>query len=131
MAGVTEPSLSKTTKKLAASLFERLYSLAEKQDLNSLSEIFKPLDNREVEFETYDLQKLKAKGLERKSHLRIYGIKYQNSIIVTGGTIKLTKEMKERPHTKEELNKLEAIRQFLIENGVKLISGYLDIETND
>lgn len=131
MAGVTEPSLSKTTKKLAASLFERLYSLAEKQDLNSLSEIFKPLDNREVEFEPYDLQKLKAKGLERKSHLRIYGIKYQNSIIVTGGTIKLTKEMKERPHTKEELNKLEAIRQFLIENGVKLISGYLDIETND
>jgi hypothetical protein len=120
--------LVKETKKFAAALFERLITLAQVDELDSISNFFKPLDNRELESDPYDLQKLKARGLERKSLLRIYGIKYRECIIVTSGAIKLTKKMKDRPHTKEELYKLEIVRKFLFENGVELISGYLDIE---
>lgn len=120
--------LVKQAKKLAAALFEKLYELAQNGNPNSLSGFFKPLDNREAESEPYELQKLKAKGEEWRSYLRIYGIKYKDTIIVTGGAIKLTKEMRDRTHTKDELNKLESVRRFLDENSPELIFGYLDIE---
>lgn len=78
-------------------------------DLNSL---FHPLDNREAD-QIYELQKLKAKGAERKSYLRIYAVKYGDEFVITGGTIKLTEYMGDRPHTKVEINKLDAVVEFL------------------
>jgi len=120
--------LVKEAKKLAAVLFEKLYELAQNRDSDSFSGFFKTLDNRKSNLELYDLQKLKAKGEEWKSYLRVYGIKYRGRIIVTGGAIKLTKEMRNRPHTRDELKKLELVKMFLGENNPELNPGYLDIE---
>ena len=119
-------NLVKDSKRLSYELFERLKRVA--QNSNSIAKSFKPLDNRESEGITYEFQKLKTKGEERKSYLRIYAIKYRDSIIVTGGAIKLIKEMKKRPHTKSEINKLELVRKFLEKDSPDLISGYLDIK---
>lgn len=41
-----------------------------------------------------------------------------NVYIVTGGAIKLMATMQEREHTRKELDKLNACRDFLKQNGV-------------
>ena len=38
--------------------------------------------------------------------------------IITGGAIKLTKTMQEREHTLQELEKMEKVRNFLIQEHV-------------
>ncbi len=106
-------------------LFEHLLDLCENDlDLNNL---FKPLDNRELDKKAYELQKLKGKGDTRKTFLRIYGIRYKDTVVITGGAIKLTLEMKVRPHTKFELIKLDKVREFLenIDNEGQFV--YLEI----
>uniref|UniRef100_UPI000DB9B8D6 hypothetical protein n=1 Tax=Algoriphagus litoralis TaxID=2202829 RepID=UPI000DB9B8D6 len=94
--------LVRQAQELADDLFQKLYELAHDVESDSLSKFFKPLDNREPASDSYELQKLKAKGEERKSFLRIYAIRFKGTIIVTGGAIKLTDRMEERPHTKDE-----------------------------
>jgi hypothetical protein len=94
--------LVRETIALADNLFEKLYQMALDSDMRQLSGFFKPLDNREIGIVPYEYQKLKAKGEERKSHLRIYAIRYQDTIIVTGGAIKLTDRMQDRKHTNDE-----------------------------
>lgn len=74
-----------------------------------LSKLFKPLDNREVDGFPYEFQKLKGK----RRWLRLYALKYDDYYVITGGAIKLTKGMKERPHLKHELVKLDYTRVFL------------------
>ncbi|MDZ7898737.1 MAG: hypothetical protein U5N85_12060 [Arcicella sp.] len=74
----------------------------------SLNYIFRPLDN--LEFREISLSKQKAS----RRWLRLYSIKIEaNHYVITGGAIKLTHEMKEREHTKEELVKLEKCRNYL------------------
>ena len=75
-------------------LFEELAEHAGTGDLESL---FKPLDNSE-NVQVYELQKLKVKGRERKSYLRVYAVRFGDEFVITGGTLKLTKFMKDRPH---------------------------------
>lgn len=106
----------------ADSLFEELVEHAISGDLNSL---FRPLENNEID-QIYELQKLKAKGEERKSYLRLYAVRYEDEFVITGGTIKLTKSMYERPHTKLELTKLEAVVQFLKSNDIEGKIVYLE-----
>lgn len=120
--------LIKETLELADDLFGKLFQLAQDMDLNLLSRFFKPLDNRESATERYEYQKLKAKGEERKSYLRIYAIRYQETIIVTGGAIKLTDRMQDRPHTNNELKKLELVKAFLDKDHPELEFSYLDID---
>jgi hypothetical protein len=107
---------------LADDLMEELVEHAISGDLNSL---FHPLDNREAD-QIYELQKLKAKGAERKSYLRIYAVKYGDEFVITGGTIKLTEYMGDRPHTKVEINKLDAVVEFLRKNDIKGQIVYVD-----
>lgn len=58
----------------------------------------------------------KAYGVEQKSWLRIYAIRLaENVYFVSGGGIKLTKDMKP-PHLKAELKKLKATTEYLKEN---------------
>jgi hypothetical protein len=99
----------------ADDLFEELAEHAGKGDLESL---FKPLENSE-NVQVYEFQKLKVKGRERKSYLRVYAVRFGDEFVITGGTIKLTKFMKDRPHTKLVLNRLEAVVQFLRQNDIK------------
>lgn len=95
-------------------------------DQIEIEKLFKPLDNRENENESYELQKLKGKAYTL-SFLRIYGLRYGNTIVITGGAIKLTKYMRDRDHTKLELEKLEVAKSYLAdtENEAEIV--YLDI----
>ena len=100
----------------------------------NLDALFKPLDNNRTT-EMF-LGKEKAKGFRTSGHsswLRLYALKLEPQIyIITGGAIKLTHTMNERQHTIDELQKLEHVRSFLIENGVVDLEGMIDYnnETN-
>lgn len=86
----------------------------------NLDLLFRPLENQRIK-EMF-LSKEKAKGHRLSGHsswLRIYAIKLDRGIyIVTGGAIKLTHLMAEREHTLRELNKMETVRNYLLENGI-------------
>lgn len=110
----------------ADKLFETLFELAEDETGKHLSEFFKPLNNNEAET-AYELQQLKAYGILSNSFLRIYAIRYGNSFVITGGAIKLTKQMKDRKQTQEELYKLNLVRDYLQEKGEEGEFVYLDI----
>lgn len=74
---------------------------------------FKQLDNNEYQIK--DLSKRKG----RKNYLRLYAIKIDtNCFVITGGAIKFTHKMQDRKHTQKELQKLDACRQFLKQDGV-------------
>ena len=49
--------------------------------------------------------------------------------IITGGAIKLTRTMQEREHTLRELNKMESVRNFLINEGAIDADGLMDYLT--
>lgn len=106
----------------ADELFEGIADHIVSGDLESL---FKPLENSEnVSF--YELQKLKVKGRERKSYLRLYAVRFRDEFVITGGTIKLTRFMRDRPHTKLALHRLEAVVQFLRQNDIEGNIVYLE-----
>lgn len=121
-------SLVQQAKELADDFFELLLELAEDVESSALVDFFKPLDNRELQSEPYDLQKLKGREEERKSYLRIYAIRYKEKIIVTGGAIKLTDKMEDRPHTNDELKKLELVKSFLDTNDLDVTFSYIDVK---
>lgn len=93
----------------------------------NLDLLFRPLENQRIK--EMILSKEKAKGHRVSGHnswLRIYAIKLDKGIyIVTGGAIKLTHLMAEREHTLQELNKMEMVRNYLLENGIVDSEGLL------
>jgi hypothetical protein len=100
-----------------------LVEIAEKgksDTLNCLQSLFKPLNKSEnTKFPIPDFQKSKTYGSNHKSWLRVYAIRIDSNVyIITGGTIKLTQTMNEREHLKDELNKLNLVKQFLIDNDI-------------
>lgn len=90
-----------------------LIQLAEDDNLDTL---FRPLDNNETAESL--LQKDKARLKKRPIHsswLRVYAIRLSTgAYIITGGAIKLTLKMEEREHTRLELEKIEKVRTFLL-----------------
>ena len=86
----------------------------------NLDELFHPLSLSDIR--TAELTREKARNWGRKRHaswLRVYAIRVeQNVFIVTGGAIKLTPVMQDRPHTQVELDKLNQCRDFLRANGI-------------
>jgi hypothetical protein len=106
----------------ADDLFDELADHVVSGDLESL---FKPLENSE-DVSIYELQKLKVKGRERKSYLRLYAVRFRDEFVITGGTIKLTRFMRDRPHTKLALHQLEAVVQFLRQNDMEGKIVYLE-----
>lgn len=99
---------------------------------DDLDKLFKPLEN--LRASEMLLGKEKAKGRGRFMHnswLRLYAIRFQqNSFLITGGAIKLTRTMQEREHTLEELRKLEMVRNFLLSEGAYDIDGFCDLIHN-
>jgi len=74
------------------------------------------------------LDKKKVYGRRNKTWLRIYALKAGNdTYIITGGAIKLTDNMSERPHTQKELRKLEACKQFLLNEGIVDDDGIIEL----
>lgn len=90
--------------------------------------IFAPLHNQT--YQELSLSKNKAKRKNRSKHdcwLRIYAIKVENNLyVITGGTIKLTHLMEQKPHTMTELNKIEKCRNFLKEIGIFDVDSFND-----
>jgi len=80
----------------------------------SLQMLFKPLNNNETSTDV-ELQRTKAKW----KWLRFYDVRIgSNCFVITGGAIKLTLEMKERPHTLNELSKIERVIDYLKDQGL-------------
>ncbi len=93
-------------------LREKLLKLANSKP-NQLNQLFKNLSN--FEYTDQDLSKQKA----RNRWLRLYAIKIDmNNYVITGGTIKLTQLMQDRPHTYKELIKINRCRDYLKEMGI-------------
>lgn len=93
---------------------EQLIRITETTD-ESLSHFFQPLHNYEYEFKILSLQK------GRQHCLRLYAIKIdEDTFVITGGAIKLPLHhlMKDREHTRVELQKLDSAKYYLNENGV-------------
>lgn len=97
----------------AVGLQKELLLLSNGASEDQIDVLFQPLYNDEKETTRYELQKLKAKGDNRQSLIRLYAVKHGTSYVITGGTIKLTRTMEERPHTKLELYKLEIAKKFI------------------
>ncbi len=94
----------------------------------NLDGLFHPLslaDNRAAE-----LTREKARNWERERHaswLRVYAIRVEKDVfIVTGGAIKLTPTMQDRPHTQVELDKMNKCRDFLKTNGIFDQDSFID-----
>lgn len=116
------------TRKDAKSLERKLVQIAEtgKTDRHeTLSTLFKPLFDEPDHLDPYE--KDKAYGIDSPSWLRIYAIRLDaNVFVVSGGAIKLTKDMN-RPHLQQELRKLDIAQAFCKENP-DLTLGYFEIE---
>lgn len=96
----------------AFSIDDRLLDILEHEEEN-LSFFFRPLHNHEYQSQILSLQK------GRQFYLRLYALKISEDIfLITGGAIKLTRAMQERPHTQKELIKLNAVRDYLKDQGV-------------
>jgi len=104
---------------------DELIKKIRKIDGNKLDSMFLPLDDRSISIT--DFEKLKAKGSEQKSWLRIYAVKYLDGYIITGGAIKLTHQMEGREHTQRELQKLDRVRDGLKLGELDDLFVYLDI----
>jgi len=107
----------------AAQLEDRILHIAkagQNEGHINLQNLFKPLYNNEKSiYPIPEHQHSKAYGSANKSWLRVYALRIEkNLFIITGGAIKLTRTMNDRPHLVEELNKMKAVKSWLIENGV-------------
>lgn len=83
----------------------------------NIDKLFAPLDNSE--YNEVLLSRRKGRGTTK--HLRLYAVKIDKDVyVITGGAIKLPLHhlMKDRPHTRKELLKLEKTRDFLKEHGI-------------
>lgn len=108
--------------KVLQNRIENISTLKGKKQEEAINDLFKPLDNRTA----YDLR-AKAKVKRPKSWLRIYAIKFDGVIVVTGSAIKLSHQMKEKEHTKKELQKLDKVKDFLREQGVSDADGFTSL----
>ncbi|BDD00751.1 hypothetical protein [Persicobacter psychrovividus] len=96
--------------------FEEKMENASEGGLDELLDIFKPLSNTS---HLEEMERSKAYGTEPKSWLRIYALRIAvNVYLVTGGAIKLVRTMQERPHLQSELDKLQIVKDYLIDRGI-------------
>lgn len=89
----------------------------------NLQMLFKPLNNKEHELPIH--QETKARVDDRRNFpkpiLRIYAIRLgDNTFVITGGAIKITKFMKDHPDTDKELEKIITVKLFLKRNGITI-----------
>lgn len=94
----------------------------------NLDLLFRPLENNRTNEILLGKEKARIKNRpQHASWLRIYAIKMEpGCYIITGGAVKLTRTMQERAHTLAELNKMETVRNFLIDGGAIDADGFID-----
>lgn len=102
-------------------LLESYSELGFKKAGSNLQMLFKPLHNKQYTIPPH--QETKAKIDDKRNFpkplLRLYGIRLgDNTFVITGGAIKLTKTMEEHPDTITELKKIETVKSFLRKNNI-------------
>jgi hypothetical protein len=101
---------------------------------DNLDNLFKPLGSAS-DLTIRELTREKARNWDRLGHpswLRIYAIRLEKNVfVVTGGAIKLTRAMQDRPHTQDQLDKLNKCRQYLINNGVFDADSFISLTINN
>lgn len=100
---------------------------------NELNKLFRPLENSRILEMLLSREKAKGKRISgHPSWLRLYALKLDDDIyLITGGAIKLTRKMSERPHTVNELRKMETVRNYLLENGIIDSDGIKDFNDTE
>lgn len=102
-------------------LFGLLLKLGKKEiPETNLQQVFRPLNNQEKDLTVLQSSKGLIKNkIIRNPKLRIYAVRIaENTYVVTGGAIKLTDRMEERPHTKEQLVRLAKVKDWLRDEGI-------------
>ncbi|MCX6317997.1 MAG: hypothetical protein NTW29_11945 [Bacteroidetes bacterium] len=90
---------------------------------NSIIRLFRPLETKQKVFSLQThLQRAKASikepALFPRPLLRLYGLRMDDTtFIITGGAIKITRQMDEHPDTKAALGKMELVRNWLESTG--------------
>ena len=102
-----------------------ILDLSPEADLDLL---FKPLNNHRTAIDV--LEKMKTRAARQRPHvswLRIYALRLADGVyIITGGAIKLTPQMQDRPHTRQELYKIEQVKRFLMAEGIVDNEGFIE-----
>lgn len=118
----------------AEQLGTTLFNLAEDGFENTgrnLQMLFRPLNNNQSDLRPLQESKGKVEKI-RKAILRIYAIRIgPNTYVVTGGAIKLTRLMAEHSDTREELEKIQKVKNFLKTQGINCeddLNYYYEIE---
>lgn len=101
-----------------------ILDLAEDSDLDKM---FRPLNNMRTSELLLGKEKARGNRHFHPSWLRLYALRLERGVyLITGGAIKLTRTMQERSHTLKELEKMEIVRNYLIDNGVADLDGFTD-----
>ena len=101
-----------------------ILDLAEDSDLDKM---FRPLNNMRTSELLLGKEKAKGRRETHPSWLRLYALRLEKGVyLITGGAIKLTYTMQERSHTLKELERMEEVRNHLIDNGVTDLDGFID-----
>ena len=112
------------TLKDAEELECMILDLAEDSDLDKM---FRPLNNMRTSELLLGKEKAKGRRETHTSWLRLYALRLEKGVyLITGGAIKLTYTMQERSHTLKELERMEEVRNHLIDNGVTDLDGFVD-----
>lgn len=123
-----EQAINKTRNE-AVKFRKHLKKIAEKPEEERVLlflRFFKPLSKNKVLERFLDEKKAYAK--RNNTWLRLYALKAGKDLyIITGGAIKLTEKMGERPHTKNELRKLEVCKRYLLDEGIVDEDGVIEL----
>ena len=113
------------TKNEAKKFNKKMLDLASSNP-HKLNEFFANLENKE--YRSIELQRQKAK----QNWLRLYALKItqedkEDRYVITGGMIKLTQNMEDKPHGEFERNKINQCRDYLISIGVYDLESFIEI----
>ena len=90
---------------------------------DDLDDMFQPLSQADSTLVT--CSRRKARNWEREDHdswLRIYAIKLDPGVyVITGGAIKLARKMQDAVATSSELQRLNDLKQYFVDNGVLVL----------
>ena len=126
-AGVTEDIFVREVVRYSRAVFKELTGMLQSGQLFS---VFQSLDcEEESKRKRKRLFKVKAKYgyISRRVAFRIYGIMVDdNTVCITGGAIKIVREMSDAPNTTIELKKMERVARDLSDNDVFDKDSFID-----
>lgn len=98
-------------------LFIEISKKHKNERIRTFKRLFRPLTDTSESND--NIQRKKVYGNRKPSWLRLYALRVGDDMfIITGGAIKLTDNMEERPHTQKELRKIESCKQYLKDKGI-------------